>query len=263
MKKIIKIVDKERGIIQQTFCDERWYIKSSEDGKHIFVPSTTWICESYPKGIGFYKWLANHSWDEAEALKQSAGEKGSKVHQAIEDLLDGKEIKMNSQYANPTTEQLEELAVEEYEAIMSFVKFFGEVNPITIAKEMVVFNDEIGYAGTVDWICKIGADYWLIDFKTSQNIWASHELQVSAYKHALSPDFDIPIKLAILQVGYWRNKNKYKFTEIQDKFNLFLSCMEIWKNEHSGEKPLQRDYPESLCLSELAKNAEEKKQKST
>ena len=113
MKKIIKIVDKEKNIIQITVCDERWYVKDSVNPvtrlpEYKFVPSVTWIAGHYPKGIGFYKWLANTGWNESEAIKNAAGDKGSKVHSAIVDLIDGKEVKMDSQYENKTTDFFKE-----------------------------------------------------------------------------------------------------------------------------------------------------------
>jgi hypothetical protein len=68
-------------------------------------------------------------------------------------------------------------------------------------------------------VCEIAGQPYIIDFKTGQNVWPEYELQVSAYKHALE---DKGFKLAILQVGYKRNKAGWKFTEIEDKFDLFL-----------------------------------------
>ena len=126
MRKEIRETD-EKGIVRITTTDERWYWRAlqttnAETGlpevKNVYVPSVTWITSFYPKGVGFYKWLANLGWDEAEAVKQAAGDKGSKVHAAIEDLIDGEEVRLDSRYTNPTTEQEEELSVEEYEALM-------------------------------------------------------------------------------------------------------------------------------------------------
>jgi hypothetical protein len=66
-------------------------------------------------------------------------------------------------------------------------------------------------------------------------------------------------KIAILQIGYKRNHKEYKFTELEDKFNLFLSAQTIWLNETSGQKPSQKDYPIKLKL-DLEKKAEDKKE---
>ncbi|MBW2993470.1 PD-(D/E)XK nuclease family protein, partial [Candidatus Woesearchaeota archaeon] len=180
---------------------------------------------------------------------------GSKVHNAINDLLKGVVIKMDTKYMNPTTEKDEELTLAEYECLMSFVKWHDKYKPITLSTELVVFNENIEYAGTLDYICKIDNKIYIIDFKTSQNIWQEHKLQLSAYKHcdinAAMRNTENVIKnpkLAILQIGYKRNKDGYKFTEIEDNFKLFLTARGIWLNEYAGVEPKQKDYPLQLSL---------------
>jgi hypothetical protein len=238
MKIIEKKVNVETKMVQLTTTDERWYKIGNQ-----FVPSVTWIAGFYPKGVQFYKWLADKGWDEAEAIKQAAGDKGSKVHKACEDILLGHEVKMNDKYLNPSTEQQEELTVQEYECLMSFVEWLKVTNPEVIKTEYTVWNQEHNYAGTIDMKLKINGEPWLVDLKTSLSIWPEYELQLSAYRHAE----DEVCKTAILQIGYNRNKNqKYKFTEIENRFDLFLSAKKIWEHETEGIAPLQRDYPLSL-----------------
>lgn len=250
MKKTIIVKNEKDKLIQITTTDERWYAFESQAEKtklptFIFVPSVTWICESYPKGIGFYKWLADKGWDEAEAIKAAAGDKGSKVHKAIESLLTGKPVRMEDKFFNPTTEQEEELTAEEYEALVSFADWFNSVKPKILATEISVVNKDLNYAGTVDFIAEIEGKTWLIDFKTGQNVWPSYDLQVSAYKHGLKKPVDC---LAILQIGYKRNKTGWKWNEMEDKFDLFLAAQKIWANDHGTEKPSQKDLPIELLL---------------
>ena len=250
MKKEIRLVDEKKGILQVTTHDERWYIKeiqNKETGlpEFQYVPSVTWICDHYPKGSQFYKWLASKGWDEAESIKVAAGDKGSKVHFAVKDLIEGKEIPINAKYFNPTTKQDEELTLEEYACLMSFVQWHKDCSPVFDEWEFAVWGD--GYAGTVDLVCHIDGRRWLIDFKTSQYIWPSHELQVSAYKKATGY---ADATLGILQLGYQRNKNKYKLTEIEDQYELFEAAKKIWAKEQAGVAPFQKDYPLALKLEE-------------
>lgn len=252
MKKEIRVVDQAKGIVRITSCDERWYARSTTDQVtglpvYQYVPSVTWIAEHYPKGIGFYKWLANTGWDEAEALKEAAGDKGSKVHQAISHLLDGNTVPMDGMVTNPTTGQAEPLTLEEYDALRAFAAWHTAAQPILVEKDIVVWNDAHGYAGTIDFLCRMGSALWLLDFKTSQGVWPSHELQVSAYKHA-RPEWSAA-KLGILQIGYRRNRDGYKLTEVEDQFPLFLAAKQIWAKETAGQSPKQRDYPLQLQLS--------------
>ena len=276
MKKII-VEYKTTGMAQITISDERWYSKTTYDQvtkkeNTIYVPSVTWITSHYPKGIGFYKWLANKGWDESEALRNAAGDKGSKVHFAIVKLLDGEEVKMDSKFKNPSTGEDEELSLEEYEAILSFVLWFSETKPEILLREIVVFNDKESYAGTCDFVCRIGEKLYLIDFKTSQYLWPEHEIQISAYKHALIgqsiPDFktgealtfDDTLNLAILQLGYRLNKKKFKFTDVNDNFELFLAAKRIWQEESSKQQPSVKDYPVSISLPKPVVKKEEVKE---
>jgi len=250
MKKEIIDVDKAQGIARVTTTDERWYTKpaaNKETGlpQYEFVPSVTWIAGHYPKGVAFYKWLANHGWDESQAIKQAAADKGSKIHQAINALILGNEIRMDAKFTNPETNQPDELSTEEYEAVLSFKDWYLDEQPQKIiASEYVVWGD--GYAGTVDIkYHKKDGRIGILDLKSGQYIWPEYELQLSAYKHAHPDQIDF---LEILQVGYKRNQKRYKLTEIEDKFPLFLAARQIWLNETAGQKPLQRDYPLSISL---------------
>jgi len=145
------------------------------------------------------------------------------------------------------------LSTEEWEAILSFQRWYEATKPETIANEFVVRNKVVGYAGTVDYLCLIDDTPYLIDFKTSQSLYTEHELQVSAYKEAIVlPNIPVPhwgkfyreeIKLAILQLGYKRNKMGYKFTEVEDDFPAFLAAHTIFKKEVGRQDPPRREYP--------------------
>jgi hypothetical protein len=256
MKKLIKEVNEKLGIVQVTIANERWYVKEVENPQtklpeFLYVPSVTWIAGHYPKGIAFYKWLADNGWDESQAIKQAAGDKGSKVHDAISAILRGEEVRIDSKFLNRSTEQLEELTLEECDCILSFVNWRKEVKPESIAWDVVVFSEKYGYAGMIDYICNIDGKPYIVDFKTSQQVWPEYHLQVSAYKKPLqSGEFQIEgvalegdIQLAVVQVGYRRNKAGYKWNEIADKFDLFLAARQIWASETEGEAPKKRDYP--------------------
>lgn len=233
----IEIKKVQKDIVQITTLDERWYQIGQK-----FLPSVTWITGYYPKGVAFYKWLANHGWDEAEAIKQAAGDKGSRVHHGCNALMAGEELAMDAQFPNSSGE-VGELSVEEWECLMSFTDWWQKTQPTHIAHDVAVYTNY--YAGTLDLICEIDGKIWLIDFKTGQNIWPEYELQVSAYRRAYKDKIDA---MGILQLGYRRNKNMYKMNEIEDKMPLFDAAYQIWQNENPDAKPKQKDYPLTLKL---------------
>ena len=60
-----------------------------------------------------------------------------------------------------------------------------------------------------------------------------------------------------MQIGYKRNKDGYKFTEVQDQFPLFLATQQIWANETKGTTVFQKNYPLFLSLAPALAEAEE------
>ena len=247
MKKEIRNITEDGKTLQVTIADERWYLKTAEDGSITEYPSVTWIADHYPKGVEFYKWLAKHGWNEAESIKETAGDKGHKVHQGISSLLLCNKLSMDDTLRNSDTGEPEAIKLQEYEAILSFADWFKEAKPKTLENELVVFNEEHRYAGTADYICEMDGERWLIDFKTSQSVWPSFEMQLSAYAHALAKELK-PDKLGILQVGYRKNKRGFKLTEVEDQFDLFLAAKRIWQKECQGVTMFKKDYPVSISL---------------
>lgn len=233
-----RVIDEQSGIIRVTTTDERWY-KRIKDNKEIWIPSTTWICKYYPKGIEYMKWLAAHGWDEAEAIKEEAGEYGTYAHKGCEILLKGGIVRFD------TVVDDRPLTTPEYAAVMSFVEWFKEYKPVVKNVELTIFSPDDRYAGTLDLECEIDGESWIVDFKTSSNVWPSHEIQLSAYKHAHNKN----ARIGIVQLGYrYNKKKKWKFTEIEDQFDVFEAAYRIWQKECAGQQPLQRDYPLELTL---------------
>jgi hypothetical protein len=172
------------------------------------------------------------------------------------------------------TGELTELTYEELLCVKSFIDWRNEAKPEVIATETTIFSERGGYAGTVDFVCRIDSQLYVIDFKTSKQVWKEHELQISAYRVALengeNPLYErnangthsnklvdvSNLKTAILQVGYERNKAGYKFTEIYDAFSLFRAAQQIWKAEVGDNHPgfTKREFP--IVLSHAVKKHE-------
>jgi hypothetical protein len=270
MRKEIRRVDPQRGIVQVTTEDSRFYCREIDNPdtglpEIVWRPSVTWISDYYPKGRGFEHWLKKWG-DDADQIARLAAERGFKVHRAIALLNEGETINMADAYDTGNGTQ-EPLTADEYFAVMTYCDWWQQegIGKLEILKaEYTVWPDEqacaekyempaylFKFAGTVDLkVRRIEDDtQGIIDFKTSLDIWPSHEMQVSAYRKAEGADW-----AAILQLNYRRNKTKkFKFTVIPDRFGLFCATHQIWANEVGGLEPLQRDFPLELKLEGVAK----------
>lgn len=233
------------GILQITTSDERWYTLDEET----FYKSNSWVTSFWPKGRGFEEFLKKNG-DEAEQIKRDAGNKGSKIHQAIEDLLNGIEVKFDAKYMNHDTGREEELTADEYWTIMTFVKWWEKLNAEHEVKVLAVEHSdisltmEVGY--TLDLLIQVDGEKWIVDYKTSKEIYMSHKLQTWLMKFHQKAD-----RAFLLQIGYNRNKDGFKLTEVEEDLQAeYNACLKIWEREVSDEakKPLQKDYPMSLTV---------------
>jgi len=254
-KEIRELITKDgQKIWQITTNDERFYGKQTTNPttglpEIIWLPSVTWIKNYYYTSPYLVRWIADKGLTESERIKKEAGTKGDKIHQATEQLEKDGEIRIEDKFLNKETGQMEELTAEELEAVISYKDFIDDTNAEILANEMTVFSEK--YAGTLDRIFRINGQIYIIDLKSSQSIRKDMIIQLSAYSHTEIDYTGLGItdeewkarKLAVLQLGYQKNSKKYKFTEIEDRYDLFKLAYSVWQEENPDAKPKQRDFP--------------------
>lgn len=264
MKKEIIQVDEKNKIYRVTTLNERWYAKSFQNELGLpefkYYPSATWVASYYYTDPYLVKWIADKGMDESERLKKAAGDKGSKVHYACEAIDKGEEIDVRTtKFLNPSTNQLEELTIEEVDCIKAYVDYIEENQPQLLASELSVFGNRI--AGTIDKIWAVKTDnplerqIWIIDLKTSKAVWDEHKIQLNFYNECdinykglgISEQEWQNRKLGVLQLGYdgYRipGKPMYKFTEIEINDEMKNVAYTVWKMKNGEAKPKEKDYP--------------------
>jgi len=176
-KKIIKksynrILEISEDAKQITLPDSRYYRRNGK-----YYPSITYVLSCYPKGKHFQDWLKKVGYS-ADWIVKKAAEEGTQVHEMIEDYLNGKELNF-LQHGIPMYNPLV------WQMFLKFVDFWEEYKPTLIEAEVHLFSDEIKVAGTCDLVCEIEVDgkteMWIIDFKTSNNLQITHDLQGAIY----------------------------------------------------------------------------------
>jgi len=283
MKRVIRVVDEARGIVQISLPDERWYTRevraplSKNPARFSIdlgngdvsecVPSVTWITSHYPMGKAFFEWLKKVG-AEADNIKRAAGDKGSRIHYACAALLSGDVITWDSKFYSELTDSHEYLTPEEFAAVMSFKDWYdnGKCPRCRKAKcvkvvafEYVVWNDKLGYAGSVDLKCQRSCDlaYGIVDIKSSKAVHEGHRAQISAYRRSDPDTAGRKGWQAILQVGYTANKTQhYKLTMVPNSdWKLFVTARRIWLEQSAGITPHQKDYPLSIAILERVEKA--------
>jgi hypothetical protein len=169
-KRLLEISDDYQ---QVTMPDSRYYRRNGK-----YYPSVTHVLGSYPKGKYFEDWLKKVGYS-AEWIVKKAAEEGTLVHEMIEDWLNGQEVTFLYENGNP------KMPVNVWQMFLRFVDFWETYNPTLIEAEVHLFSDKIQVAGTCDLVCEIEIDgkmeRWIIDFKTSNHLQTTYDLQSAVY----------------------------------------------------------------------------------
>lgn len=235
---------------QVTFCDERFYETSTGE----FYPSVTTVLDSYPKGAQFNRWLKENGMN-SDIIVSEAANSGSKVHEAIDKLQQGLEIIWDDKIYN----------LKEWMMICRFIDFYSRYQPNIVSSEFTLLCDKYRVAGTVDLLCDISDELWLIDFKTSNYVHNSHYIQVGTYAamfNETNKEYCQIERTGILHLNS-QTRTEGKDGKIQgvgwqlipigdymSEFEKFQHVRAIWDNENPSPKPKNLVYPDRFKLSD-------------
>lgn len=152
-----------------TFLDSRFYF--DETGSP--VPSVTTILNAFPKTAEFYQWLKKNG-ENADEIRDEAGRKGSRVHALTEAYDNGDEVSLLNENGDLAMSTSEWAMLEKYVEFRT--RFPFEIN--SIEQNMVA----LGMGGTLDRDITLDGKRYILDIKTSSNIWDEYWLQLAAYQ---------------------------------------------------------------------------------
>lgn len=168
-----------------------------------------------------------------QKLIAEAAEIGSSVHQAVGERLT---CIIHNRPVPPV--QLSDQALWAY---MAWEDWFRQSNLTPLLVEQPVWNRELGYAGTIDWLAwhperRLG----IVDTKTSKYIYDEHHLQVTGYVKA-ARSLGLPVEWGLItrlpknltdpafeirELGKM-GKRELTFTELEQAFEAALTAWRL------------------------------------
>jgi hypothetical protein len=242
-----RILEISEDAKQITLPDSRYYRRNGE-----YYPSITHVLSSYPKGKHFEEWLKNMG-RSADYIVRKAGEDGTKVHEMIEEYLEGKEMNFLNASGYPQYDP------SIWQMFLRFVDFWETHQPELIDQEIHLFSDTLRVAGTTDLVCRIDNSLWIIDHKTSNHIQTTYELQAAVYAHCYEECFGVkPDKTGIL----WLKSNKRKASKDkmqgkgwemilpsrtqEENIEIFKTVKRLFDLENPNEAPVFTEFKTSV-----------------
>jgi hypothetical protein len=246
-----RILEVSKDSLQITMPDSRFYRRNGA-----YYPSITHVLSYYPKGKYFEDWLKKVGYS-ADYIVKEAGKRGTIVHEMIEAYLEGDELVLlvngKLQYK-----------IDEWQMFLKFVEFWDLYKPTILETEVHLFSDKYKIAGTCDLICLINDELWIIDFKTSNHLQTTYDLQTAAYSQCYEECFgEKPKRHGIL----WLNSNKrkvsiprmqgkgwemYESSRTQEEnLDLFMTVKKLFDLENPNPKPVINQFKTSAKLPKI------------
>ena len=197
-KKYNRILEISDDAKQITLPDSRYYRRNGK-----YYPSVTYVLGYYPKGKFFEDWLKKVGYSSNYIVKKAADE-GTQVHEMIESYLNNEELNFLSSNGDPLYNP------NVWQMFLKFVEWWETYKPTLLETEVHLFSDKLKIAGTCDLVCEIDGELWIVDFKTSNSIQTTHELQTAIYSECYKECFG---KKADRQGILWLKSKKHKPSE--------------------------------------------------
>jgi hypothetical protein len=238
-----RILEVSSDAKQITLPDSRYYRRNGE-----YYPSITYVLSYYPKGKFYEDWLKKVGF-ASEHIVRRAGEAGTKVHDMIESYLNGEELNFLNSNGYP------QYSPEVWQMFLRFVDFWEEYNPTLIETEVHLFSDEIKVAGTCDMVCEINGEIWIIDFKTSNHLQTTYDLQTAIYGKCYEECFGKkPDRYGILWLKSSKRKaakgkmqgkgwEMYESIRTQDEnLDIFMTVKKLFDLENPTHSPIFTEF---------------------
>jgi hypothetical protein len=264
--------------------DEHYYYGGPKDGEKKYFLSLTKVLDigaPFPEGLRQY--LRMTSFEEQKDRLEYTGARGSKLHNALDELMQGKQLDLREYPSS-----------YEKDAVTTFIRMMRFLTPGKFHTELIVADPDLRIAGTLDfegWVSewKLTAlleplkyleldsegDFqlkqkWLdivdkkrvhivIDWKfTGRNAY-SHKVQVAGYKTM----FNKSRKGMVSRAFTWRYSPRHKTGfDFQESLLDYRSFIRIYNTciEYLGEFPAPptiKRYPDAVRLYAEVKHGQE------
>lgn len=225
--------------------NERWYRKIDTNK---FYRNVTTILGIIDKGYNYDEWLKNNGHN-AEIIIDRAGSFGTAFHMLVQRFLTGDDVSyFDNKYLG------DRASTELWERFNIWIDFWKELNEKYKVEykyegvEFITYSEEYGYAGTIDFICRLDGIPAIFDWKTGNYIGNKEGLQQIAYMKTLNINKGFLIHLPSKKP----NKKGYKISEIEftgEKFDLFLATKKVFDMENN-DKPKVLTLPLQLNIND-------------
>ena len=247
-----RLIKEKNQVKRVEYFNEHWY---QVPGILEAIPSVSSILQIVSKGFGYDEWLKSVG-HEASYILREAQDSGTKLHNSFEYLMEGNSLnmEMHNQYTK-----------KEWQKICNWTNWYSDLNIQPIAIELMVWSVNWSVGGTLDLLCEIDGEVWLLDWKTGNGVYETSQLQVAAYFKMLCEmidrkliDVPRPERAGLVHVGALNKTKKgmnnvgVKVVEVdlQKDQQAFADTLSVYNRFNPNAKAPSSEFAYEILLPE-------------
>jgi len=190
------------------------------------VPGVTTILGILAKpALIHWAWDLGMKQQDYRKVRDQAGGIGTICHAMVEADIKGQRIDL-SEYARADIDKAET-------AYLAWLEWRKQNVVEFVASELPLVHDTWGFGGTLDAIARHDGELWLIDIKTSKDVYDEMIAQVAAYQHLYQGNLAIPIhQVHIIRLDKEDGiptDHLIPERKLQAGWKVFLGCLEAYR----------------------------------
>lgn len=175
-------------------------------------------------------------------ISEYSAQIGTYSHYIIERISKKKILHHKGMYEDLSDKQIKCVK----NCVNAFKEWKKDREPIFVESELRIQNEKVG--GTLDCICDIDFERYLIDFKTSKKIYPSYFIQLAGYNYLYRTVLKKPLnKVGVLLLDKKKAQYNFKYTDIsylEEKYEpIFLLLLDLY---YDWKEVLENDWNEKL-----------------
>ncbi len=145
------------------------------------VPGVTTVISRFKPsgGLIHWAWQLGTEGKDYRAQRDAAADSGTLAHAWIDDSIHGRESDFEP--AGYSEAQIEAAR----RALEGFRRWSRGAQLVVVETELALVSEELRVGGTIDALARVHGSLALLDWKTSNRIYADYLVQIAAYAHLL------------------------------------------------------------------------------
>lgn len=217
----------------RTSVHTRYY---NQSGKRL--PSVTTVIGKLglnKRVLMHWAWKMGTEGKDYRKVTDEAANIGTIAHAMVEDRINEAMEELDPDHVWSPAWSPDQYPEEDIEraklAFGAFEQWWDQHSIVPKASEMRLSHEQLGYGGTIDFVCSLDDTPALVDFKTSKGVYTDHIIQLAAYQQLFAANQNgMMLDPYLLRIDKYTGQFEFHhLPDLQPYWEIFEHTLEIYR----------------------------------